>query len=363
MKNKIYFTHILNDYSGSPRVLRDVIEEIKDCNAEINILTNKNIGFLTDISNVNYIYINYLFKKNKLIQILFFIFVQIEIFFKLSYVLIKNRLSGFNCTVVNNTVLPFGGGIAGYLFANNNLYYIHESYTRPKILKKFLLYVINVTANKVIFVSKYLKDELNINKESIVIYNVLRSDFDKKDKIDFFIKYKYKEVFFASSLKDYKGIYNLLKIAKKTTAVNFVVALNCDEIEFNIFNKECSKYHNIQLHHRPDNIEELYLRSFVILNLTIPELCVETFGLSILEGISYGCVPIVPPVGGPLELVNDDFGYKISSNNIDKISLVISELANDYDIWLEKAKRAECFSKCFERKIFKDSIMSTLEIK
>lgn len=83
-------------------------------------------------------------------------------------------------------------------------------------------------------------------------------------------------IFFAGSLKDYKGIYNLLKIAKKLPLINFSVALNCTEKEFNIFTKQHSEYKNITFNHRPENIEQLYRESCIILNLSIPELCVET---------------------------------------------------------------------------------------
>ncbi|KAB1183220.1 glycosyltransferase [Photobacterium damselae] len=363
MKNKIFFSHILNDYSGSPRVLRDAIEAIKESDIEINIITNKNIGFLSNIDNVNYIYVNYSFHKNKFIQIIFFLLVQIELFFKLSYFLVRARCKGFNCKVINNTMLPFGSGIAGFLFAKENLYYIHEVYIKPEILKSFLLFIIDNTATKVIYVSNFLKKETKLlNVDEVVIYNVLRSDFNSIDNIDFYGKYQRKEIFFASSLKDYKGIYNLIKIAGKVPDVTFSLALNCEEKEFISFSEVCSEYRNINLYLRPSNIEELYLRSFVVLNLTIPELCIETFGLSILEGISYGCVPIVPPVGGPVELVKDNFGFKISSNNIDQVSSIINTLCNDYELWLDKAMSAKSFSEKFDREEYRSNIISILGI-
>lgn len=176
-KNKVFFTHLYNDYSGSPRVLRDAIEAVSETNNELIVITNKTQGFLSEINNVEYSFIHYNFHKNKIFQLFLFLFSQLELFIKLSFLLIKYRCAGYNCKVVNNTVLPFGGGLAAAIFSKYSLYYIHETSIRPYVLKKFLLFIIKLTADKVIFVSSYLKNELSLNADSIVIYNTLRSDF------------------------------------------------------------------------------------------------------------------------------------------------------------------------------------------
>jgi glycosyltransferase involved in cell wall biosynthesis len=49
-----------------------------------------------------------------------------------------------------------------------------------------------------------------------------------------------------------------------------------------------------------------YQEASVILNLSHPDLWVETFGLTILEGMRYGLPAIVAPVGGVTELVEDN---------------------------------------------------------
>ena len=44
-----------------------------------------------------------------------------------------------------------------------------------------------------------------------------------------------------------------------------------------------------------------------MLNLSNPFLCVETFGMTILEAMAYGVPSIAPNIGGPIELIEDGY--------------------------------------------------------
>lgn len=337
IKKKIFCIHLFNDYSGSPLILRNMVQSIDGIDTDINILTSNTDGFLSKIKNCKYTYIPYRYSKNKFLTLFNFILSQLFLFIRLSIALIYNKIKKNQSTVIINTMLPFAGSLAGFLFANKTIYYLHETHVKPNILKKILIFHISHFSNEVIYVSNYTKEALNIKKKGIVLFNPLRNDFELNPKLDFWQKHQNRNVLFSGSLKEYKGIYNFISIAKNCPNINFIAALNCDENEFNLFRESYKNIHNIKFYHRPDFIRSLYEKSFIILNLSVPKYWIETFGLSVLEGIAYGCVPIVPPIGGPLEIIKPNFGYSVHSNDIKAISEIILELSSDYTKWYTKS--------------------------
>lgn len=65
------------------------------------------------------------------------------------------------------------------------------------------------------------------------------------------------------------------------------------------------------------NTHPFYQEASIILNLSDVNLWVETFGLTILEGMAYQLPAIVPPVGGVIELVEENKnGFLIDSKDI-----------------------------------------------
>ena len=54
-------------------------------------------------------------------------------------------------------------------------------------------------------------------------------------------------------------------------------------------------------------------------------MCVETFGMTILEAMPYGIPAIVPNVGGPLELVQHGYnGYCVDVRNLEELRYYLS---------------------------------------
>ena len=47
--NKIIFIHLLNDFSGSPKVLSQIVKSYKNKNHDVELFTSKDEGFLSNI--------------------------------------------------------------------------------------------------------------------------------------------------------------------------------------------------------------------------------------------------------------------------------------------------------------------------
>ena len=341
MNTKVFYVHLFNDFSGSPRVLQDAIEANVLPKEDSYLLCSQHDGFLSE-EHVNFIPYHYSRANNKIFVLFFFLLSQLHLFLKLSFLLIKNKLEGHKTLVLVNTLMPFGAGIAGKFFANKVIYYVHETALSPQALKSFLRGVVDICADKVMFVSNYLESvEGFINKPYKILHNGLRSDFIVPVKIDFEFKYEHKQVFFAGSLKTYKGVYELVALAN---ALNNPVkaAINCSENELEQFKRKFSTLpQNLELIARPKNIQQYYNDSFLVLNLSKKDEWIETFGLSLLEGMSFGCPAIAPVIGGQTEFIDETCGRLIDSQNLAGLTNFINELNDNKTYWLELAHSAK----------------------
>jgi glycosyltransferase involved in cell wall biosynthesis len=352
---KIIFIHLFNDRSGSPKVLSQAIKAYKQKGYKTELLTSSHKdGFLTDVADINRT-LFYKRSENKLITLFYYILSQTLLFFQC--------LRYWNQDVVFyiNTMMPFGAALAAKLMGKKVIYHVHETSLKPQILKKFLRGVISLTTDKVIFVSKYLKEvESFKNKEQVVIYNALETKnktlFEEKN---IFI------VLMVCSLKDYKGVLEFLQIARfmnDIQALKFTLVLNAtqNEIDEYFTNIEISK--NITIYSRQTNLSKFYNESSLLMNLSRPDGWIETFGLTILEGMEYGLPVIAPTVGGPAEIVREDIdGFCISCYEVEKIVEKIKYLMDNKTKYKRLSNNARNRVKEFDIKIFEEDIVKVVE--
>jgi glycosyltransferase involved in cell wall biosynthesis len=77
-----------------------------------------------------------------------------------------------------------------------------------------------------------------------------------------------------------------------------------------------------------------------VLNLSLPNVCVESFGLTILEGMSYGCPCIVPVEGGHHDYFDQGCGLAVDARETSRAAEFIQQLASDLPRWRAQADRA-----------------------
>ena len=352
----LLYVHLFNDFSGSPRVFKDAIESNIDTSNNTYVITSKHAGFLDGVSGKR-INCYYARSSNRYIQLLYFLVSQIFLFFQVSFFLVKGGIKGRKFTVVINTMLPFGAGFAAKLFSNKVVYYVHETHIKPDIFKKCLRFFIENCASNVIFVSQYLCQVEAFRKPSAeVIYNGLRADFPIVNDVDAKGKFLGKQLVFAGSLKSYKGIDQLLQLAQYLPNFEVIAALNCEEAELERYKKRHSIPENMTFHIRPSDIKSYFEKSFLVLNLSLPDGWVETFGLSLLEGMSFGSPVVSPPVGGPVEFVTSGNGYLVDSRETLKIVKFVLYLNSSFDVWNRYSQQALLTSKRFTAEEYKKSI-------
>lgn len=353
MKTKVLFIHLYNDYSGSPKVLADVIRAVEK-EFECRVLTSKpSSGFLDGVGLETKRF-TYIMSERRYYKLIRYLFSQLSIF----YLVIKNRKS-FDLVYVN-TLLPFGASLAAFVLRKKVIYHVHETYISPKILYKFLKVICHLTATKILCVSEFLKTEYLGFDDVEVIYNGVSPPGVKKNNAS-----KISEPFVVTmicSLKNYKGLLEFFRVSTFFTdsfSIKFVLQLNATQTEIDSYisinNIILSR--NIEVRSSEPNLTSLYLETDLLLNLTRVDECIETFGMTLVEAMSYGIPVIAPPIGGPAEIVqHGKQGFLVDSRDIHRLVESINLLKSDKDLYAKMSnsalRRSEFFSDSeFSKKI------------
>lgn len=312
MKNQRFVAvHLLNDYSGSPLMLRQSIEAVQQQDYDVHLFTAtpSGAGFLCEISGVKYHSLFYRRGNNRLVTLFSFLVSQFILFFRLLFFLRRSDI------LYVNTLLPFGAAFAGACRRCRVIYHLHEVSVTPLLLKRWLLFAANSTASAGIFVSEDVRQRLPFRKCAKVVYNALPSAFTNEA-----MKVPARDgshpftVLMACSLKKYKGVHELVKCAAQLPAMEFVLVLNADKEQIKSFFGDQELPPNLLLISATSNLHPWYRRADVVVNLSLPGEWIETFGMTILEAMYYGRPVIVPPVGGITELVTDGKeGYHVDA--------------------------------------------------
>ena len=359
---KIIFVHLLNDYSGSPKVLSQVVRTLQRDGNEIELYTGESEdGFLSHLTPKHHMYFYKRF-DNKYLTLITFMLSQMSLFFKLL------KYKDENVLIYVNTLLPFGAGLAGKYMQKEVFYHVHETSIQPAIFKKFLRYMVQKTASKVLFVSKFLKDSESFDGiYEEVIYNAISNDFLEKAQTHIY-QHKYDNKFntlMICSLKDYKGLKEFIKIAslcKEHKNLEFTLLLNAEQFEIDAYFKELSAPQNVTLISRQKDVTPFYMKANLVMNLSRVDEWVETFGLTILEAMAFGIPVIVPPVGGPKEIVREGVdGYQVSSYDFTRIAEIILELENDEERCLVLSRNAQERVKFFNEAEFEKNILKVID--
>jgi glycosyltransferase involved in cell wall biosynthesis len=349
MKNqqRIIAFHLLNDRSGSPKVLSQIIKSwVKDDKEVLLYTSYYQDGFLSDIPGIQYIKGWYKFKPNPWLRLVYYTLSQVILLLKMVFWVKRSDI------VYINTVLPFAAAFVGKLKGARVIYHIHESSVSPAVLKWFLFKVVAWAADDIINVSSYVASSQAIeNKPNHLIYNAIDTAFLEqllpKEK-----KATPGNVLMACSLKAYKGVYEFIQLADDHPQFQFRLVLNATQPEINTFFRDTRFSENMEVYPAQKNLHPFYQWADLVVNLSRPDGWIETFGLTIVEGMAYGLPAIVPPVGGILEVIEDGVtGYQVDARNrallSEKLSAILDNPAQ-YEAFSKAAlKRTDLFKEHF----------------
>lgn len=318
--DKILFIHQRNDFTGSTRVLANIIET-EFSEQQVSIITIAGNGLLTSLPNVRIIPISYLVFRGKRIPIITSLLCQLQAWILTLYY-------GWNYnTFYINTIIPYYAAIIGRIYGKKIVYHVHEKFVTKSIYVTVAEYVFNHVKSKRIFVSEYLKEQYpaKANCYSIVKYNTLPVSFLSKVKMVPIKNRELKNLLMITSLTKAKGIITYIEVAKRLPQYTFRLLISADMKTITDF-LHCEVPNNMKIIPKQSDIHPFLRTSDLLLNLSIPSLWIETFGMTILEAMAYGIPAIVPNIGGPTELIINGYnGYCIDVTDIDAVSEAIQK--------------------------------------
>lgn len=333
---KIVFVHSLNNFTGSPNALSVLVKSSIKKGYQVELITSCGEGFLSNIGEVRYRRTCYQWSDNKTKTLILLLLSQLQLFGIILFAPKKYTIYYIN------TIVPFGAALACWLTGKNYIYHVHENMRQQKAIYHLFRTAYRVCNRKSVFVSNYLKGTAVNCRGGIVVHNGLNSNFEEtakaylqKDKIG------KKTILMVASLRRFKGIYEFAELAERMTKYSFELVVSATSEEVADFKNEIGEIKNLVIYPSQKDLHPFYQRAKLLLQLSHPESWVETFGLTILEAMVYGVPSIVPNIGGPIELVDDEVnGYIIDPHDITSITNKITLLMEDEKLYQQFSEAA-----------------------
>lgn len=357
---KIVCFHLFNDFSGSPTVLKGILQGLLNKGESIDLVTSRG-GVLDKLEHegLKRLKFDYSFTKNFLATALRFFYAQTVMMIAASRY-IFNRKSIFYI----NTILPVGPAMIGKLIGKKVIYHYHENAYVKSGLYRILAKMMEKLANEIICVSSYQASFLKRSKNVTVVPNSLEEEFLCKIKPNPQSAFERRNILLISSLKEYKGVKEFLKLSEFLNEYKFTLVLNANgnEILQWVKDNKIKVSDNCKIYPRTDDVAFFYNNASLLLNLSNSDFVVETFGMTVLEAMSAGLPVIVPPVGGVAEMVEEGVtGFKISSKDLLSISSKIKDIFSNKDKYIKLSQNALSLSKNYNGETAIISILNIIK--
>ena len=390
---KIVCFHLYNDFSGSPKVLKVVLEGLLQRGCAVDLVTSRNgildslqTSFTDDIvshgtnglepwrkmhgthgtadaapaggSRVNFRYYNYRFSERGVVTALRYVWVQIYTFFV--------ALGYWRQDVVFyiNTILPVGPAMAGWLMGKRVVYHYHENADVKGRLYRALAWVMQRIATEIVCVSEYQRSFLKRVEGVTVVPNALPAEFVERAVVDVERAFERKRVLMLGSLKAYKGTREFVELARRLERYEFVLVLNEEQenIDAYIAKNGLVVPPNLKIFARQADVVPFYAEASMVLNLSNKNQFIETFGLTALEAMVFGLPVVVPTVGGIAEMVEDGVnGWKIDVQELDEIARRIDEVLSDREVYERLAAGAVAQAGRYSQQAMVNSLQSAVD--
>lgn len=340
MNKRIACFHLYNDYSGSPSVLRVVLEGLLSRGGVVDLFTSRGgvLDELPESTALRHITCPYRFSSRAALTLLRYAMVQFH-----TALLALRYIFRRDVVFYINTILPLGPALAGRLTGKRVVYHYHENAFIKGSFYGMLARCMQALATEIVCVSAYQRSFLKRQEKVTVIPNAISPALAERLHPDPEAAFERQRVLMLGSLKLYKGVREFLSLAQSLPQFRFELVVNdtWENISAFITEQRISMPENVTLFPRQEDVAPFYNRASLVLNLSRPELFIETFGLTALEAMTAGLPVIVPPTGGIAEMVEDGVnGYHVDSREGELLAERIKQVLGDRQHYLRLADGA-----------------------
>lgn len=339
----IVFCHLLNDNSGSPRVLLSAIEALAPSNEGSLLFVGSAGSGLLDNANVTMRRYGYRRSRFRLLTLASLIGSQFRLFRMLG----KSRDIPSDAIIYVNTLLPVGAAVWAWAKKRRLVWHLHEVSLSPAPLRWLLKAAATRFADLLIYVSEDHRNRLPTHPDrSVVIPNPVSPSLQSRGRDTPFWPRRSGlfRVLMLASPRDFKGVPEFINLARTLLwrdDIAFDLVLNAKSDEIAQYLKDIQVPSNLRIYPKVNNPARFYAFADLVVNLSRVDLCVETFGLTIVEAFSFGVPVIAPPVGGPAEIVSDgEDGFLIDSRSLADLTECVCRLASDPALCLQLSSAA-----------------------
>ena len=362
MKRIVCF-HLYNDYSGSPKVLRMVLEGLLRKGYRVDLVTSRG-GVLDELQDTDDCHLHYYAYRFSANPVTILRYTQVQLF---TFFWALRWLFARNTTFYINTLLPVGPAFAGRLMGKRVVYHYHENAFIKGTFYKALAATMEQLAHEIICVSEYQASFLHRKEKVTVVPNALPKAFVEKLNPDAEAAFERKTVLMLGSLKSYKGTKEFIELSQRMPRYKFVLVINNtkenkDRYLSNNHLDDITGEGNLRIYPRQNDVLAFYNRASVVLNLSDRHRVIETFGMTALEAMRAGLPVIVPTEGGIAEMVeNGENGYKIDVQQMDDIARHIEAMLTDEKDYRRMVDNALQQAKRYDEQSMIDKIEILLE--
>lgn len=360
----IIFCHLLNDRSGSPKVLAAAITGLCAGKEGAHLFVGSDGTGCLDETGIPITRYWYRRGTNRLVTLFTYFLSQVSLFLRL----LRMRDLPRDAVLYVNTLLPFGAALFGAMTRRTVIYHLHEVSVTPAPLRWFLIGIARLTARRLIYVSDFHHSCLPISSvPASTVYNALDRAFANRASTA--PPYRPRRdgrfrVLMLASLRDYKGVPEYVALAARfadSPDLTFDLVANDDETAIRRYFANLLLPANLTVHPRTGDPAAHYAEASLVLNLSRPDQWLETFGLTLLEAMAFGIPVIAPPVGGPLELVSDgQEGFLVDSRQADLLYQKVWQLAEDEELCLRMSAAARQRAARFSQENFVQGLREAL---
>jgi len=358
------FVHLLNDFSGSPKVLCNVIRVARWRGLRPKLFVGSQGEGILSHSELPVHRYWYRRSRYRALTLLSFLFSQIALLIRL----LLDKSIERRAVVYVNTLLPFGAMLFGRLTHRRVILHVHEISLSPRVLQWTLVALARRCASRAIFVSDaHLLAVPLKGVPTVRVYNALEPRFLSAALASTYSPHRQGRftVLMIASLRDYKGVPEFLALAEAFlghVALQFELLVNDELTAVERYFARRGAPTNVRVHSRTPDSGALYEGASLVLNLSRVDRWIETFGLTILEALAYGIPVIAPPIGGPAEIVQDGVqGYLIDSRDGAALRNRVAQLSADPPTCHRLSAAARKRAADFSPEHFRTQIAAILE--